>query len=354
MTNEEIELLQTQYLLGENLAPDKPQAIFVAYTDSPDISFVIKELDTNHAAIYRKLMQIWNPYIAEVYDVLTLGETHAAITEHIFGLSLSEYIKQIHTLDTASALKLCIQLCDALISVHKAGIIHKDITPNNILITADGSIKLIDFGIARELSPDSHNDTEILGTRGFVAPEVRSAFPSSYTADLYSVGCILNYMLTGAEPGVIRYTGDSGIETILNHTICLDPNDRYRSAYKLKTALEHELRRISGKYIPFIHLIPGFRSGTPWKMLLAVTIYGYFFYFNIYEYFYEDFNTMLILDIFWFILPVFITSSKILPKILPHRLTGDRYNYNLFRFIAVALSVFFGYWMVLKLSGWHQ
>ena len=351
MNEADIKLLETDFILGENLTPYKTQATIVAYTKYPDISFVIKEIDYNHSKIYDRLTEIWNPYIANTYGVKKLDNCFVAITEHVFGMSLTEYIAVNGVMDKSIALHFCLMLCDALKSIHKAGIIHKDITPSNIIITEDHKVKLIDFGIAR--IPDSKNDTEILGTRGFVAPEIRSDLPSSYTSDIYSLGCILNYMLTGKEPGEVRFIGDINIERILNHTICIDPKDRYRNVSTLENALMYTLNIRKSKCVRALSHIPGFRSGTLWKMLVAVTGYSYIAFLNVYEYIYESVNIMYFVDIFWIFIPIFITTSeKWIKCIVPHRITANLYSYNLFRFLAVMFSYILGFILALKFIGW--
>lgn len=351
MNETDIKLLEADFLLGENLTPYKSQATIMAYTDHPGISFIIKEIDQPRSAIYNKLTGIWNPFIANTYDIQKLDSCYVAVTEHVFGMSLTEYIATNGTMDTETSITFCLMLCDALKSIHQAGIIHKDITPNNILITEDHKLKLIDFGIARV--PSTQNDTEILGTRGFVAPEVRSDLPSTYTADLYSLGCTLNYMLTGKEPGELRFTGDSQIERILNHTVCIDPKDRYRNVRILENTLKHVQNIRKNKYTAILSHIPGFRSGTPWKMFTASAGYCYIAFLNVYEYFYESVNIMYFVDVFWVLIPLFITTSeKWLKHLLPHRITGNIYSYNLFRFLGVVLSYVLGFFLALKLIGW--
>ena len=132
MNETDIKLLEADFLLGENLTPYKSQATIVAYTDHPEISFVIKEIDHHRLAIYEKLTGIWNPFIANTYDIKKLDSCYVAVTEHVFGMSLTEYIAANGTMDTETAITFCLMLCDALKSIHQAGIIHKDITPHTL------------------------------------------------------------------------------------------------------------------------------------------------------------------------------------------------------------------------------
>ena len=179
MTPENMRLLERDYMLGDNLTPDKESAAFIAYTNDPDVSYILKELDEHSVQVYQRLTTLSNPFVAKVYEVKKYGTAYIAIMEFVYGKTLTEYVDHEGTLSENQSLELCVELADALIGIHRAGIIHKDITPNNLMITDEGSLKVIDFGIARIPDDIGSNDTTILGTRGFTAPEVRSDIPSS-------------------------------------------------------------------------------------------------------------------------------------------------------------------------------
>ena len=242
MTPENMRLLERDYILGDNLTPDKESAAFIAYTNDPEVSYILKELDEHSVQVYQRLTTLSNPFVAKVYEVKKYGTAHIAVMEFVYGRTLAEYVDYEGTLPENQSLELCVELADALIGIHQAGIVHKDITPNNLMITDEGSLKVIDFGIARIPDDIGSNDTTILGTRGFTAPEVRSDIPSSYTADIYSTGCVLNFMLTGQDPGLKRYQGKKGIEMLLKGMLAIDPDNRYQTAEQLKAALKREKR----------------------------------------------------------------------------------------------------------------
>lgn len=256
MTPENMRLLERDYILGDNLTPDKESAAFIAYTNDPDVSYILKELDGHSVQVYQRLTTLSNPFVAKVYEVKKYGTAYIAIMEFVYGKTLTEYVDHEGTLPENQSLELCVELADALIGIHQAGIIHKDITPNNLMITDEGSLKVIDFGIARIPDDIGSNDTTILGTRGFTAPEVRSDIPSSYTADIYSTGCVLNFMLTGQDPGLKRYQGKKGIEMLLKGTLAIDPDNRYQTAGQLKAALKREKALLKHKYRPDLVIFP--------------------------------------------------------------------------------------------------
>ena len=256
MTPENMRLLERDYMLGDNLTPDKESAAFIAYTNDPDVSYILKELDEHSVQVYQRLTTLSNPFVAKVYEVKKYGTAYIAVMEFVYGRTLTEYVDHEGMLPENQSLELCIELADALIGIHQAGIVHKDITPNNLMITDEGSLKVIDFGIARIPDDIGSNDTTILGTRGFTAPEVRSDIPSSYTADIYSTGCVMNFMLTGQDPGLKRYQGKKGIEMLLKGTLAIDPDNRYQTAGQLKAALEREKALLKHKYRPDLIVFP--------------------------------------------------------------------------------------------------
>lgn len=256
MTPENMRLLERDYILGDNLTPDKESAAFIAYTNDPEVSYILKELDEHSVQVYQRLTTLSNPFVAKVYEVKKYGTAYIAVMEFVYGKTLTEYVDHEGTLPENQSLELCVELADALIGIHQAGIVHKDITPNNLMITDEGSLKVIDFGIARIPDDIGSNDTTILGTRGFTAPEVRSDIPSSYTADIYSTGCVLNFMLTGQDPGLKRYHGKKGIEMLLKGTLAIDPDNRYQTAGQLRAALKREKALLEHKYRPDLIVFP--------------------------------------------------------------------------------------------------
>ena len=130
---------------------------------------------------------------------------------------------------------IAVQICDALIFLHSMGIVHRDIKPENIIVKDDGTAVLIDFSIAR-LMNNHDKDTQALGTPGYAAPEQFGISQSGSTTDIYSLGILLNIMLTGVHPSVDLPKG------LLRHIIKKCTNvqisKRYSNAKKLKRAIK--------------------------------------------------------------------------------------------------------------------
>ncbi len=162
------------------------------------------------------------------------------VREYIAGEPLDQYIKE-NTLSHQEITGICIQLCDILIYLHgrEHPIIHRDIKPQNIIVKPDGKIGLIDFDIAREYHSDSKSDTQFIGTREYAPPEQYGFSQTDARTDIYSVGIVLGWMLTGETDAkeVFRKVGRNRLATIYKRCTAFSPEHRFTSASKLKAAL---------------------------------------------------------------------------------------------------------------------
>ena len=149
---------------------------------------------------YGIVSRISSPYVIRIWDQGFTND-HAYISmEYLPGGDLKQRIRA--GLNSADALRIFRQLIEALKGVHEAGIIHRDLKPQNIMFRADGSIALLDFGIAKEAESE-HNLTKlgfIVGTPNYISPEQVTGIAVDARADLYGAGAILVEMLTGRPP----------------------------------------------------------------------------------------------------------------------------------------------------------
>lgn len=129
------------------------------------------------------------------------------------------------------------KLCDILLEFHRAGLVHRDIKPSNVMIGADGSVYLLDMNAAKWARPHETEDTRLLGTQYFAAPEqLGYGFAaSSGKADVYAVGMLLNVMVTGKLPKECRATGP--LWDLIEKCICLEADERI-CVDELKAGLE--------------------------------------------------------------------------------------------------------------------
>ena len=173
------------------------------------------------AELAEKLKNISSPYIVKFVE---FGEDGAyVIEEYIDGVTAAE-----QTLTRKQAVRVLIELCDALNALHSAKIIHRDIKPSNLIIAADGHIKLIDFDASRIAKAVQDKDTQILGTEGFAPPEQFGFSQTDSRSDIYSFGVTMKLLL-----------GENAAQfgNVIRKCTSLDPNLRYQSIVQVKTAI---------------------------------------------------------------------------------------------------------------------
>lgn len=189
-------------------------------------SVIIKELSSQQAKTYRKISHLKNPYLEKIYGVLEKEGHYISIHEFVGApkslkwtdrsLNLEEYISHFGYFSEEDACILLWQLCEGIKEIQEHNLIHGDIAPQNILLTDtydNGkdypllpatskkiSLKLIDFGISKEKKNHDHNVTTIMGTKSFAAPEILDFRHPTDKVDIYSMGCLLHYMVTGKSP----------------------------------------------------------------------------------------------------------------------------------------------------------
>ena len=136
-----------------------------------------------------------------------------------------------------------LQLCDALECLHIRfhPIIHRDIKPSNIVISSDGILKLIDYNAARRYERGATQDTRYMGTPGYAAPEQYGFFQSDVRTDIYAMGVVLNYMLTGRH--ISEETASGGLGRIVKRCTQLDPGKRYDSVTDVKKDFQKIIRK---------------------------------------------------------------------------------------------------------------
>ena len=151
----------------------------------------------------RLAARLSHPNIVAVYNVGEEEGRPFIVMEHVESETLSDLLRRRQRLEPAEAVTLALQVCAGLETAHDAGLVHRDIKPQNLLLTATGTLKIADFGIARSL--DGTRLTEagtVLGTAAYIAPEQAAGETVTAAADVYALGAVLYELLTGRPPYV--------------------------------------------------------------------------------------------------------------------------------------------------------
>jgi len=151
----------------------------------------------------RAVAALSHPGIVGIHDIVVSEDLAAIVLELVEGEPLCDRIAEDGALSPIAAAGIAAQIADALQSAHDRGLVHRDVKPANVLLSADGRARLVDFGIARALDEPGRSMTmpgTIMGTLRYMAPEQLSGQPASAASDVYGLGAILYEMLAGRPP----------------------------------------------------------------------------------------------------------------------------------------------------------
>lgn len=257
---------------------------------------VKKEMGKESFSVYSLLKSIKNKNLIKVLECFRDEDKTIEIEEYVNGKRLDDYFREKKaTLE--QVVDVGIALCEGLAPMHKLNLVHRDIQPKNIIITNEGSLKIIDFDISRKENENATHDTTLLGTVGYAAPEQYGFAQTTNRSDIYSIGAVLKELSSFSE-----------LDKIIAKCMEMDPANRYENVERLKNELEKikgqterkdndfgsgsyndmefgtennngesdELPKITLKY--FIKTIPGFRRGNFIFMIIAIMMYGMILY----------------------------------------------------------------------------
>jgi serine/threonine protein kinase len=264
------QLLDDRYELRSLRGSGGMATVFEGYDRALDRRVAVKFLQASRAdglarqrfeREARAAASLMHPNAVAVYDVGEDGSNVFIVMELVEGPTLAERIRREGPLPVGDAVSITDQLLAVLDAAHDQGIVHRDVKPGNVLLTPDGTAKLVDFGIAKafgDASPDLTATGEVLGTPRYLSPEQAAGHGATPQSDLYAVGVILYEMLAGEPP----FTGPSATAVALAHqrervpplskrrpdlspaliavvdrALAKDPSRRFASAAQMRAAL---------------------------------------------------------------------------------------------------------------------
>ena len=275
MADDDLRVLGDRYEIHRHIARGGMAQVYLARDRSLDRPVAVKELvpefatDPSFVERFRREAQsaakLTHPNIVAVYDWGTQDGTYFIVMEYVDGPSLSQVIRADGALHPRRAAEIASEVAAALGFAHSQGVVHRDIKPGNVLLTATGQAKVADFGIARALSSADEELTQtgsVMGTATYFSPEQAQGLAVDARADLYSLGVVLYEMVTGRPP----FSGDSplaiaykhvqdppprpstlvpdvpvGLEAIIMKLLQKQPDNRYASAQDLRSDLNRFL-----------------------------------------------------------------------------------------------------------------
>lgn len=199
---------------------------------------VKKTLDIYSRDVYEQLASVRIEGVTAVKECVADDGKLIVVEEYVQGRSLKQVLDEQGLLNEEQAYEIAVQLVDILVRLHQleSAIVHRDIKPSNIIIEKNGHVNLIDFNAARHVNADKNEDTRMLGTVYFAAPEQFGFGQSDERTDIYGLGATINYIMTGDKPGA--GIAECRFSDILKKCLMVDAKDRYQSAEELRGVLD--------------------------------------------------------------------------------------------------------------------
>lgn len=252
-------LIDNKYRILKLIGKGGTAQVYLAMDQRLNKTWAVKEIIKRdglavHSAIAEAniIKSFDHPAIVRIVDIFESHEAIYLIEDYIEGETLGSLLKRNGAQPQELVIDWGIQLCSALRYLHSLNpaIIYRDMKPPNIMLAPGGLLKIIDFGIAREYKQENVEDTVLLGTRGYAAPEQYGGKGQTDTrTDIYSLGVTLYHLVTGHDPCESPYELcpirkwdpqlSAGLERIIEKCTQPNPDDRYQSCDELLNNLYH-------------------------------------------------------------------------------------------------------------------
>ena len=238
--------------LLERIGQGKTSTVYKAVNTATDGTVAVKvllpaaranpEIVGKFALEARAIAKIDNENVLKIFDVGQQGEEHYLVMELLDGEEILDVLLRERRIEPLDALRIVRQAANGLAAAHAQGIIHRDIKPQNLVLLDDGTVKVVDFGLAADLDAESQR----VGTPHYMAPETCSTGASETASDVYSLGITLHHLLTGQPP----YAGKS-VKEILQAHIAGEPLHPERKVASLKREISDLVRHMT-KHDPLL------------------------------------------------------------------------------------------------------
>ena len=200
--------------------------------------YVRKCLETFNQEVYERVARLHNVHVPGIVAWKLEDGRFWLIEEYVNGETLEERIDRGHSFSQEEAVGIVRQVCEALDCLHsqEPPVIHRDVKLSNVMISRDGVVKLIDYNAARLYEKGLNQDTRLIGTEAYAAPEQFGFAQTDARTDIYSLGVVFNYLLTGEHIKDRMAEGACG--AVIRKCTQMDPKQRYQSVLELDQALQ--------------------------------------------------------------------------------------------------------------------
>lgn len=259
-------------------------------------------LDIDILSEAKLLKKLKHPNIPKILDTFYKDDILYMVQDYIEGQTLKEYVLAKWILDPEEICRIASSLCDILTYLHnlKPAVIYRDLKPSNIMITPEGKVVLIDFGISKTYKVNKNSDTVVMGSNGYAAPEQRGLGQSCRQTDIYGIGMVMYFMANGrvsttdSEPfsdESYSKNFNNDLKKIIQKCVKSHIKDRYKSAAELNRELmkygnKIGLDKTMISYEQSIKPSAELKNHRPWKalsgfLIIIVFIFSTLYFFNL-------------------------------------------------------------------------
>ena len=293
-------IIDNKYEILKEIGKGGMSTVYLAMDKRLNKQWAVKEIkkianDKNNEIVVQSLLveanmmkKLDHPSLPRIVDIIDTGRVIYVIMDYIEGESLDKILKMSGAQAQDKVIEWAKQLCDVLNYLHSQDppIIYRDMKPSNVMLKPEGTLKVIDFGIAREYKEHNIEDTVSLGTKGYAAPEqFGGKGQTDARTDIYCLGVTLYHLVTGQNPTEPPYEIypirrwnpylSSGLEAVITKCTQLNPADRYENCDELMYALQHYNELDESYRIKQKKKLRGFVASVSMFIVMLVTGIGF-------------------------------------------------------------------------------